>query len=186
MNKKYILIGSLCAVLAVCAVAAVSADPSPASTPLYTLRMEQHSSELNFLPTEVNDFTYTTGDGFTLNCDVSTTCCTDVQPLSTAPGGTFCFTCPPECDTSEWTCHGNYTCYYTCEGHGYTCDQTSCQETCSTCEGWTCDATGCQSTCSTCDQPTCPDTCWDTCDDPTCPYTCEHTCRYTCDKPCQP
>ena len=190
MNKRHmIIIGALSGVFAVLAVTAVAAGSSPSDTPLYTVRMEQASSGMNFLPTDVNGFIYSTEKGYTVNYCTADTCGGGAQILNTMPGVTFCDTCFPECMTTEWTCHGNYTCYYTCQGP--TCPLTcapTCPVTCYTCQGqgWTCDATGCQDTCSTCDQPTCPDTCWETCDDPTCPYTCERTCRYTCEKPCVP
>ncbi len=189
-NKRHmIVITALSGVFAVLAVTAAAAESSPSATPLYTVRMEQASSEMNFLPTDVNGFIYNTEKGCTVNYCAADTCGGGVQVLDTMPGVTFCDTCPPGCITIEWTCHGNYTCYYTCMGE--TCPITcapTCPATCYTCQGqgWTCDATGCQDTCSTCDQPTCPNTCWDTCDDPTCPYTCERTCRYTCTKPCIP
>jgi hypothetical protein len=182
-------------------------------TPLYTIRMEQASSKMHFLPTEKNNFTYTAEQGCTM--DVS------FQKLP-SDAGIFSTSSPDTC-YGQITCEGSYTCSQTCYGwtHGgitclitcnmwtctpetclitcgnYTCVAVitcmgtcveTCPATCETCEGqgWTCDATSCQETCSTCDQPTCPDTCWDTCDDPTCPYTCERTCHYTCEKPCIP
>ena len=154
-----------------------------ANTPLYTVRMEQASSEMSFLPTEMNGFTYTTEKGSTVNSCANAQYCGGVELLDTL-GHTYCGTCWPQCSTSEATCEGSYTCYYTCigdtcpiitcmtcEGQGNTCDATSCQETCSTCtqptcstcNGWTCDPTGCQNTCYTCDR-----TCWDTCEGNTC------------------
>lgn len=174
------LIAIVSTALVVCAVAFVAASPQlKSNTPLYTYRMEQQSSEMNFLPTEMNGFTYNTEKGYTVNYHADNYC--GAELLSTAPGQTFCATCFPECSTSEWTCSGSYTCCITCF-------YQSCWGTCYTCpgQGHTCDDTSCQATCSTCDQPTCPDTCWDTCDDPTCYDTCERTCWYTCTKPCQP
>ncbi|MBU7045411.1 MAG: hypothetical protein HXS54_03160 [Theionarchaea archaeon] len=188
MNRKQmIVISSVSAVLVVFAVTAVSAD-SASSTPLYTLRMEQASSRMNFLPTEINGFVYNTEKGSSITyCPDEGICGGDVEPFDTL-GLTWCGTCWPYCSTNEVTCEGTYTCEWTC-AHS-TCPFATCYSTCPvtcySCEGWTCDATGCQSTCSTCDDPTCPNTCWDTCDDPTCLDTCEQTCRYTCTKPCQP
>jgi hypothetical protein len=173
---------------------------------LYTVRMEQASSQMSFLPTEMNTFSYTTEKGYVLDYNASY-CSYGAVPLETEPFSTCegYFTCEPSC--YGWTCSG-WTCYGSCQGWtcwGYTCFDScgpftcyapetclptcdyTCPATCYTCVGqWTCDATSCQSTCSTCDQPTCPDTCEYTCDDPTCFDTCEHTCRYTCTRPCVP
>jgi hypothetical protein len=60
----------LVAVVSVCAVLVVStviASSQISNTPLFTFRMEQASSEMNFLPTVVNGFIYTTENGYTLN-----------------------------------------------------------------------------------------------------------------------
>lgn len=206
MDRKQIALAAVVSVaLAGCAVAAVAATSSPANTPLYTVRMEQASSEMSFLPTEMNTFTYDTEKGCVLDYNVSNFCYGAV-PLDT-DGSDTCqgyFTCYPSCfgyTCYGWTCWGScfgwtcsgWTCFDTCDHFTcsapdtcpYTCDYT-CPATCYTCGGWTCDATSCQETCSTCNQPTCPNTCWETCDDPTCLNTCEQTCRYTCEKPCQP
>lgn len=188
MNKKQIIVVAVVsAAFAVCAVA-VTAGSVTAYSPLYVVRMQQQSSEMNFSPTKMSEFTYNTEHGFTVNCYAADHCSADL--LFTAPGETFCATCFPECSTSKYTCQGKITCCitcffqsclgtcYTCPGQGYTCDETSCQDTC---EG-TCDEPTCPSTC----WETCPNTCWETCDDLTCFNTCERTCRYTCTKPCQP
>jgi hypothetical protein len=202
------LIGVISAAVAICAVAAVAASSSSVNTPLYMVRMEQASSEMNFLPTDVNAFAYNTEKGCTFEYGIAEYCYGAV-PLDTGSQDT-CYgylTCTPSC-FNGWTCDG-WTCWVSCDGFTcsgitcwYSCDVFTCQwpytcpntcpatcgSTCSTCQGqgWTCDATGCQNTCSTCDQPTCPNTCWETCDDPTCFDTCERTCRYTCNKPCIP
>jgi hypothetical protein len=194
------------------AAACVSASPSEHTTPLYTVRMEQASSEMNFLPTAVNGFTYNTRKGFTVNHEGSACC--SAQLLSTGSVDT-CY--------GYSTCDGSYTCWQTCYGYTHggatclpsycawtctpeTCSPTycsftcvfidtcmgtcssTCPSTCQTClgQGYTCDVTSCQSTCSTCDQPTCPDTCWDTCEGQTCWETCGPTCFETCQKPCVP
>ncbi len=138
------------------------------NTPLYTMRMEQQSSKMSFLPTEVNGFTYTTGNGYTLNTCAAGYC--GVVPLGTDATchptcmGNTCETCTPTC---PWTC------WNTCDDP--TCPST-CPVTCETCE--TC--TG-----ETCNEPTCPTTCWWTCSFSTCPYSsCAYsTCAYsTCYK----
>ncbi|KYK37620.1 MAG: hypothetical protein AYK19_00010 [Theionarchaea archaeon DG-70-1] len=96
-------------------------------TPLYTVRMEQASSEMNFLSTEMNNFTYTTGNGYTLNYDVSGGCCNGGKLLGTCSNtqcGPSCwntcagFTCSGEPTCSD-TCPKWNTCHITCSG--YTC-----------------------------------------------------------------
>ncbi len=150
-------------VLVSLAVACVTASPWITNTPLYTVRMEQQSSEMNFLPTAVNGFTYTTGNGYTLNCAVAGSC-NSARLLLT---GNTCW------DSCGGTCE--YTCWETCDGQ-------TCEGTCSvTCES-TCPST-CASTCpNTCDGPTCESTCGNTCEG-----TCYgRTCWDTCEKPCIP
>jgi hypothetical protein len=58
MNKK-LLIAAAGAAIALLAVT-VTASPWSSNTPLYTYRMEQVSSKMNFLPTEQSIFAYTT------------------------------------------------------------------------------------------------------------------------------
>lgn len=144
-------IGIMCAAL-------MTATTSP-HTPLYTVRMEQESNKMNFLPTEVNQFTYTAENGCTVLYEVSLC---GVHPLEepTVPE-----TCPNTCDDE--------TCY------GPTCPETSCN-TCSTCSS-TCN-TCTQPTCETCEETcpytcsTCSSTCWNTCSG----YTCKDTCEIDC------
>ena len=57
-------------VIATLAVSAVTANPQTLNTPLYTFRMEQASSEMNFLPEEKSTFIYTTEKGYQLNAYV--------------------------------------------------------------------------------------------------------------------
>ncbi len=130
MDKKIVTAGIA---LALCVATCITAS-SQTTTPLYTYRMEQVSSKMNFLPTERTTFTYTTEKGSALNCDVSP--CGDKTPLSTlwqtcAP---TCLTvCPDTCDTCD-TCvtfQGIATCA--------SCKPT-CQLTCDTCP-WTCEDT---------------------------------------------
>jgi hypothetical protein len=114
------------ALLAVASVAASSGvEPN---TPLYTLRMEQASSEMKFLPTGRNTFVYTSEKGCTLNYNIS--------------GGNFA---EPLSSTLEYTCRD--TCQYTCY-----VDQNTCANTCwDTCDSqWTCWYTCFQYTCITC------------------------------------
>jgi hypothetical protein len=59
MDKmQKIAITKTAVIIAFLAVAAVTAKPSSPSTPLYTFRMEQASSKMNFLSTEVKEFLY--------------------------------------------------------------------------------------------------------------------------------
>lgn len=164
MNKKLYLVVISAAVVSF-AVVCASASALP-STPLYTLRMERASSKMNFLPTAVNEFNYTTESGYTLGFNIS-------GGGGSALRGT------------------DATCFPTCSTCPYTCDET-CPATCpNTCPN-TCPAT-CPDTCpDTCDY-TCPDTCV-TCPPctniQTCRYTCLETCPNTCDTcaspPCPP
>jgi hypothetical protein len=203
MDKKRMMVAITGAVAISCVVLFATAGSLMANTPLYTVRMEQSSSKMNFLPTAVNEFTYTAEKGYTVEyCMIGY--CSKIQPLAvdtseTCSGwtcyasclGYTCsgFTCWGSCD--GWTCFG-VTCWNSCDQFTCsapdtcpdTCDWT-CPVTCITCEGYTCDETSCQETCSTCTE-TCPNTCWETCDDPTCLDTCERTCHYTCEKPCIP
>lgn len=191
-------------------IACVGASPSPSDTPLYTVRMEQVSSAMHFLPTAVNGFVYNTESGYTLDHGLNYITVTPATPTYIGP--TCDYTCAYTC---EGHTHFGLTCWYTCGNFTYlvhtcemscglwtcdggatcsTCVQTclpTCQYTCpatclNTCNGYTCDDTSCQNTCYTCDQPTCPATCWDTCEGQTCWDTCGSTCFETCEKPCVP
>ncbi len=179
MNKKLaIVIVIVSAVFVVCAITVAAS--SGTYSPLYMIRMQQASDKMHFSPATMSGFTYNTEPGCTVGYYAAARC--GAELLNTAPGETFCDTCPPECYTFEGTCMGSYTCCITCFFE-------TCWITCETCEGqgYTCDDTSCQDTCvGTCDEPTCSYTCPETCDDPTCFETCERTCRYTCEKPCIP
>ncbi len=130
MNRKQkmsiAVAGMVCMSLA---VTAATANSLLMDTPLYTVRMEQASSNMNFLPTEVNSFTYITGNGYTLNHDVVGSC--GATPLWTSPY-TEC-TCVVSC----WeTCPCNPTCLPTCPE---TCNQPTCPETCEHTCRYTCE-----------------------------------------------
>lgn len=132
-TRKWIL--AVISIVTVSLAVTVTANFVP-NTPLYTYRMEQASSQMNFLPTEINNFAYTTVTGSTLNYEITRYCYVNPLEEPTVP-----VTCPETC---EETCS---TCYSTCEG--------------STCEG-TCYST-CPNTCATC-EPTCEEpSCWNTC-----------------------
>ncbi len=192
MNKKqmmYIAVVSMTALSL--AVVAVTARSEPLNTPLYTFRMEQASSEMNFLPTDKNTFTYMSEKGYTLEYNAANSCCEAI--LGTSSYET-CY--------SYYTCVGYYTCSQTCDGftHGgytclptcynwWTCNLYTCSLSCNdfTCVGvFTCMGTCVQTCPETCD--TCYDTCWSTCEGQgwTCNATgCQSTCS-TCDQPTCP
>jgi hypothetical protein len=168
-RKTLSLVGA--GVIAVSTLVLLSAAASLAAhTPLYTVRMEQASSKMHFLPTEMNEVAYIAEEGYVLTYHVTGDTCGILSEtgLPSCPNMT-CATCDPV----------------------YTCVPTSCQDTCetcySTCLGYiTCDTSTCMPiTCFNTFCDTCDETCEYTCG-PTCPDTCERTCRYTCDKPCQP
>jgi hypothetical protein len=81
-------------ILVLCTVTAVTARGWTLHTPLYRVRMEQASSEMNFLPTDMSTFTYTAEKGYTLDYCAAGGC--GVVPLATGPVGT--------CETCEYTC----------------------------------------------------------------------------------
>ena len=155
----------------VLAMTAVTASPWILNTPLYTVRMEQASSRMNFLPYEKNGFVYTAEEGYILNYDAQG-CCNGPVPFATYPETA----CSPPCEPTE---------------AGDTCQQQTCPytycNTCSTCPNTcpnTCPYT-CPNTCSTCF--TCGGyTCKHTCEDPECQYTSEYTCPDTCFDTCWP
>ena len=128
----------------------VTAGSLMAESPLFNFRMEQASSKMNFSPGTGNGFTYTTQNGYILNCNVGNCCGKGIVLLGTDA------TCFPTCLS---------TCIVTCE----TCEgQPTCGSTCTPTCPYTCDDPTCPTTC----EATCPSTCEETCDDPTCPYTC--------------
>lgn len=142
MDRKMMSLAVISAA-ALLAVTCVTASSWTLNTPLYAMRMEQASSKMNFLPTKVNTFSYTTEKGSTLNYGAAGYCDNEQSLASGDP-----------CISIELSCIATY-----CE----TCPQTQCGSTCSTCE-FTCPyGTHCPHTCH--------DTCVKTCS--TCPNTCE-------------
>ena len=86
------------------------------TTPLYTYRMEQVSSRMNFLPTKVNEFAYTAENAYTLEYHVSGNY-DDTKPLECSYYLTTCAdtcrsTCNPTCD-DPFTCNWS-TCKLLC------------------------------------------------------------------------
>ena len=141
MDRKTILITVVSVSVVLLAVATVTASIRNANTPLYTLRMEQASSKMNFLPTEMTEFTYTTEEGYMM--DHGAGCCNGIYPNAETEYQTCRETCGSTCDTCE-TCLGTCpdTCPSTC---GSTCPNTcpnTCSNTCSTCNP-TCDEYTC-------------------------------------------
>ena len=102
------------------ALACVTASPPTSNTPLYTFRMEQASSESNFLPTAVNEFTYNTKNGYTLNWGFVT----DGSFPYNGSGGVFELWYP----TQYWREHTCSKYQGTCIG--LTCDIRTCICTC--------------------------------------------------------
>lgn len=141
MDKKKMSVVMIGVVLVALGVTVTASSVS--HTPLYTFRMEQVSDKMNFLPTEVNGFTYTSEKGYVLNYGL-TGFCKNVEPLLTVPIitcpiNTCPDTCPNTCATCS-TCQGQPTCPYTCQDtcDGLTCEgscEGTCEVTCSTCEG---------------------------------------------------
>ena len=125
------------------AVAAVTASSLP-NTPLYTVRMEQASYKMGFLPTAVNEFAYTTAHGYTVQYDAGKATIIPLEPPTEVP------TCPYTCDDD--------TCQQTCPD--------TCWSTCSSSCGGTCPAT-CE---PTCEQQTCGDSCHT---EPSCKIVCD-------------
>ena len=123
MDKKMslVVIGLVAISLAVTCVTASEMT----NTPLYTVRMEQASSKMNFLPTEKNIFTYTTENGHIVIYDAQ---CCSAGPLD-IPTQPMCLITEETCDESCWgTCYP--TCYESCGG---TCQNPTCGNTCDTC-----------------------------------------------------
>lgn len=138
MNKQKKVFAVVSIAVALCAITAVIASPKISGTPLYTFRMEQVSSRMNFLPTVVNDIIYTAENGYILNYDVSGRY--DVDFSKAVVAGTCSPTCPDTCPNTCGTCH--LTCPDTClalsnclpceESYGGTCSFTcgTCYITC--------------------------------------------------------
>lgn len=102
------------------AIACATASSWTSHSPLYTFRMEQTSSEMNFLPAERNDFVYTAEKGYELNCDVSTIPRESPQEESV-------IICTLICPTEAATCADPTECFIN------TCKETQCDRTCYGC-----------------------------------------------------
>lgn len=167
MDRRQMSIAVIGVAVAVLAVTCVSASISETNTPLYTLRMEQLSSRMNFLPVEKNGFTYTTEKGCQIDCGALGYCSTTsaetdeacVEVITTRT----CFSCV-------------ITCWYSCWS---TCNQETCENTCPDTCNPTCDEQTCGFTCPDTCNPTCNT---ETCSGETCYGTCDHT-YCTCQPP---
>jgi len=70
-SQKWVVTTVVGVILVYAAVVAASSQKS-AHTPLYTYRMEQASSTMNYLPTEMNEILYTAKKGYKLNYELET------------------------------------------------------------------------------------------------------------------
>lgn len=121
MDKKLTATVGITAVLLAVSVTASSS----VNTPLFMYRMEQSSNKMNFLPTTVNTYVYTTEKGYYVDYDGF--------KIVNDGGGTYSVI--NTCDTGH-TCDGAPTCLETCWN---TCAET-CHHTCwVTCLGPTCE-----------------------------------------------
>jgi len=135
-RKTKMSVAVLSTVIAFLVITAVTTGSQASlNTPLYTFRMEQASSEMNFLSMERNNVAYTIENGSTLNYNVSGKYC------SAKSSPAICLTDPRMCSADVGTC-AMVTCASTCPN---TCPST-CSDTC-------------ENTCGN----TCPSTCWPTC-----------------------
>ena len=115
-KAQKIVIGAIIVAIAFLAMVAVSASLRIQNTPLYTYRMEQTSSKMNFLPTEMNRFAYITEKGYTLEYGAAEEFC--------------------GAELSGYTCNPFFTCLKTCYNStvGCGCDtQFTCPQTWCTC-----------------------------------------------------
>lgn len=105
MDRKMMSLSVICIVIVSLMAVCVTASARISNAPLYTYRMEQASSEMNFLPTKMNSFTYITENRYTLDYGVPEGCNDDIK----LPKRTRDFECPP---TVESTCPS--TCLWSC------------------------------------------------------------------------
>lgn len=139
IDRTKISLAVICIAIALLAVTAVIAESWITNdTPLYTFRMEQTSNKMNFLPTSVNEFIYTTEKGYTLNYD-NMDCRNGGNSLGILADTRCDFTCKHSCgSTCPWinTCHVTACFTYTCSA----CDTlwVTCVSCEPTCDGYTC------------------------------------------------
>ena len=106
MGKKMVAI--LCIVGVFLAASVTATQRYQSDTPLYIARMEQASSKMHFLPAAVNEITYTTTKGYTLDYDIPEMKGNDTEAH------------PIHWDSNCWSCS---TCWLSCGGScgGHTC-----------------------------------------------------------------
>lgn len=73
-KKKRLSVAAISTGVVVSVVLFATAGSLLADTPLYISRMEQANSKMNFLPTSVKNFFYTTEQGHAVNCSVGGYC----------------------------------------------------------------------------------------------------------------
>jgi hypothetical protein len=117
-------------IVTILAINVVIASPQTSHTPLYTFRMEQASSEMNFLLKEKSTFIYTAEDGYQLNTNVPSGYYDDLESLP----------------VTYWNCWESVEvrCWYTARGWDecwlipFTWMGTCFFPTCHTCPYYTC------------------------------------------------
>lgn len=136
MDRKSISVVLMSIVIVGLTITAVTARLWTTTTPLHTYRMEQASDEMNFLPTEMAEFTYNAEKGYNITFEI-------LENFE---------------DVALVTWQTPYTCIYsTCKYTCTTCDGPTCLETCPC-------TVSCGPTCQdSCDYGRCPPTYWETC-----------------------
>lgn len=150
MNKNQMWISTAIVSMAIMSLAVgAAANPQKQSiTPLYTYRMQQASSSMNFLPMEKNDFIYTAEKGcelqYILEGSSDTVGAGNVNDYTwywtldcTCQWMWTCYewTCWPQTCGYQMTCNVNWTCQYMTCGR-WTCWPWTCKYW--TCQVWTC------------------------------------------------
>lgn len=142
-RKRKMLIGAVSIAIVSLAVTFVTASPRSFNTPLYTVRMEQASSKMNFLPGTMNNFTYTTEKGYTMDIDASREWYSGFHLFLASE--ISCPTVYMSCGGTCSTCDSCLICPtdYNCPTEGSTCEPTECGPN-------TCMETQCDRTCYGC------------------------------------
>ena len=126
-KHKWMSIAAVVAAITFLAATAVTARRIP-ETPLYMYRMETQSSEMDFLPTAVNGFTYSTEKGSTLQygfVDGSNVVSIFDIPLVLDTGPMCQDTCFVTCvPTDRFTCRPGYDTCWTDVCYEYTPQDT--------------------------------------------------------------
>jgi len=104
MNKEKIAIAVVCMTATFLALNCVTANPRTSYTPLYTFRIEQASSEMNFLPTTVNEISYDATNGYIFPLETENARLPGYQWHWTIAGPT-CFTPPSRGPLLYDTCY---------------------------------------------------------------------------------